>query len=162
MHFETSNSSTPRLPLYKLRWRAVVAAQPWPADTLPAMRRQPRAAGQRPGRCDFSRRAGQFTGADCGRRSRSPQPARTGEEICVYQEILRGAAIGVVACLVLVCLTGASHFGVVAAAIWGSCFGALIGMLLCVASAEVPEDPVLPPSPEQARGEPADKPRQRR
>lgn len=158
MYFETSNINTPRQWFYKLRRRALAAAQTQSADAPFIVRRRPRAAGLR---WSFNRRARSSppAGNASGRHIR---PSRSGGEVCVHQEILRSSAIGVVACLALVWLTGASHFGVVAAVVWGCCIGALIGILLCVGSIDAPEDPILPPSAEQARGKRSDEPRQRR
>jgi hypothetical protein len=77
-------------------------------------------------------------------------------------EIVRGAAIGIVACLILTWLTGGSSLSFVAAVIWGSSIGALIGMLLWIGSVDLPEEPILPPPPGQARGKKFDPPRLRR
>lgn len=136
---------------------------------------------QRPGRCKFTRRVLRPHQADgrrqsalaavaetCRRVQADPALARCGQSVppatgvSVSREIMRGMAIGVIACLALVWLAGASALSYVAAVVWGSCFGALIGMLLWIGSAEAPEDPVLPPAPGQARGEKPDRSRPRR
>ncbi len=146
MYFRKSNIlHIPRLRLYKPRRRAPDG----PAGQLLATRRRFGTNGRSPGFSEAGRRARYR--ADDARRRQSIRAAAS-----VYQEILCGAAIGVVACLALVWMTGATPASLVAAAIWGSCCGALIGFLLWVGSAALPEDPVAPPSAEQARdGKPA-------
>lgn len=142
------------------------------AQTIPNNRRLPR----RPGRHNFGRRATNPPSviADCRRRSSAAKADTTGLRILgilaraasavpdrstppasghtVDQEILRGAAIGLVACLALAWLSGGSYLSFHIALFWGSCVGALIGLLLWVGSPDAPEDPVVPPSPGQARG----------
>lgn len=153
MHPATSDTNTSRKPL--------------------ATRRRSCAGGRRFGRCGFGlselhRRANRRpSGITAWLQQLAPRPAVTSDrgvhpaEMTVHQEIFRGATIGMIACLVMVGLAGATPFGALVAVIWGSCFGALIGLLLWVGSAAMPEEPVVPPSPRQARGEPSDKPRQR-
>lgn len=75
----------------------------------------------------------------------------------MHQEMRRSAVIGMVACLILAGLAGGSPTAFVAAVIWGSSIGALIGLLLWSSSADAPETPVSPPSAEQARGRRGDK-----
>lgn len=148
--------NTPRLSLYKPR--------------------HCRNGGERAGQTHFGRRATHRHGAAASGRpvntrlafARCGQPVRpvpsapeSPSETGVLQEILRGVAIGVIACICLVWLAGGSPLSFVAAVVWGSSFGALIGMLLWIGTAAA-EDPVLPPAPGQARGEKPDKPRQRR
>jgi len=82
-------------------------------------------------------------------------------EASSHQEIVRGAAIGVVACLILTWLTGGSSLSFVAAMIWGSSVGMLIGVLLWIGSGDLPEEPILPPPPGQARAKKFDPPRPR-
>lgn len=134
-----------------------------------------RNGGQHPRRYDFGRRLSNRHGAAatgsrahsglafvrCGQPAR-PEPQESPSEASALQEILRGATIGVIACLCLVFLVGGSPLSFVAALFWGSSFGALIGMLLWIGSAAPEEDPVLPPAPGQGRGEKPDKPRPRR
>lgn len=152
MDSEKTHINSSRISRHKLRRRALAVAQSWPADlpltTRCHARRQSPADGPRPS----------ARGADLATARR----ARPAAAASVSQEILRGAAIGVVASLALVWLTGGSPLGLLAAVIWSSCFGALIGILLWVGSVEAPEDPVLPPSPEQLRGEKPPKPSRRR
>lgn len=69
----------------------------------------------------------------------------------VGQEILQGAAVGFAASLLLAWLSSGSLLIFEIAAIWGSAVGALIGLLLWVGSDDVPEDPILPPSPGQTK-----------
>jgi len=76
--------------------------------------------------------------------------------------MLLGAAIGLVASLALAWLAGGSFLGFHVALFWGSCVGALIGLLLWAGSPDAPEDRVQPPSPGQARARKWTKPRQRR
>lgn len=153
-----------RISRYKLRRRALAVAPSWPAEMLCChARRQSRAGGRRtngghPAEVDCPRPAALGAALASARRARPVRSAATS----VSQEILRSASIGVVASLALVWLTGGSPLGLLAAVIWSSCFGALIGILLWVGSVEAPEDPVLPPSPEQLRGEKPPKPSRRR
>lgn len=168
MHPETSLFSRPRPPLAKRRRRALGTLPSRAGETLFALRRHSRAGG------DFSHRPP--AGAHCAVPSAPPATRETAlrawaerifarsapvPELAAHQEILRGAAIGILACLVFACLAGASPLSLVAAVIWGSSVGALIGMLLWVGSVEAPEDPIPPPPPGQARGEKSDKPRPR-
>lgn len=156
MHRKPTTINTPRLSLYKPR--------------------QCRNGGERSGQYDFGRRVTNRHGAAatgrpvnsglafvrCGQPARPvPSAPESPSETSVLQEMLRGAAIGMIACLCLVWLAGGSPLSFVAAVVWGSSFGALIGMLLWIGSAAA-EDPVLPPAPGQARGEKPEKPRQRR
>lgn len=136
--------------------------------------RRCRIGGQPSGRYDFGRRVSNRHGAAatarrvhaglafvrCGQPAR-PEPQESPAEASALQEILRGATIGVIACLCLVFLVGGSPLSFVAALFWGSSFGALIGMLLWIGTAAA-EEPVLPPAPGQGRGEKPDKPRPRR
>lgn len=55
------------------------------------------------------------------------------------------------ACLVMAWLSCGSFLSFHIALFWGSCVGALIGLLLWAGSPDAPEEPVLPPSPGQAR-----------
>lgn len=182
MQFEptTSKSSARRFRHARLRREAPGTAGTGAARLLFAARRLSRtvsgAGNPPPGRCKFARRAVGQRQADGRRRSALTAVAETGRRVQaepivardgqsvppatglgVSQEILRGMAIGVIACLTLVWLAGASALSYVAAVVWGSCFGALIGMLLWIGSAEAPEDPVLPPAPGQARDEKPDR-----
>lgn len=156
MHRKPTPINTPRLSLYKAR--------------------QCRNGGQRSGRYDLGHRVTNWHGAAaagrpvnsglafvrCGQPTRPvPSVPESPSETSVLQEILRGVAIGVIACLCLIWLAGGSPLSFVAAVVWGSSFGALIGMLLWIGSATA-EDPVLPPAPGQARREKPDKQRLRR
>lgn len=149
MYFRKINIHMPRLRVYKPCRRMVAIAPNRPAE----MRRpfgddhRPSAAG------DFSGRA---------RDDDLRQSARPAAAASLYQEMVRGAAIGVIACLILIWIAGASPLSFAGAVVWNSGFGALIGMLLWIGSAGEPEQPVVPPSPEQARGGKSDKPTLRR
>jgi hypothetical protein len=69
----------------------------------------------------------------------------------VYQEMHLGAAVGLVASVTCVCAVGASALVSLAAAPVGFCAGAVIGLMLWNSSADLPEDPVLPPARGQER-----------
>lgn len=173
--------NTPRPSLYRRHWRAINATT----------RRQCRSGGRRAGQHAFCRRMIQQVDAGAWYKqsrsarkvarkvtqealaairrpdnsdvalARDSQP-QSSSAVPVHQEILRGAAIGVLACLCLVWLAGGSPLSFVAAVVWGSSLGALIGMLLWIGSATAPEEPISPPAPGQGRGDKPDKPRQRR
>lgn len=141
-------------------------------------RRLPHHKPRRSGRRDFGRRAihPHPVGADYRRRSSAATADAAGRRVPgvlgvltraalavrgrqappasglgVEEEMLHGAAIGLVVCLVLAWLSGGSLLSVRVALFWGSCVGALIGLLLWAGSPDAPEDPVLPPSPGQGR-----------
>lgn len=151
--------------------------KPRPPFAKPRRRAPGTVPGRRFAHCHFRRRASHRPPADyapswalpaaseTGRRARAErEPARGAPipDVAAHQEILRGAAIGIFACLVFVWLAGASSLSFIAAVIWGSSFGALIGMLLWIGSGDVPEDPIPPPDRRQARDEKSDKPHPRR
>jgi hypothetical protein len=73
----------------------------------------------------------------------------------VYQEMNLGAAVGLMACLAYACAAGAPAAMLSFAALVGFCAGAVMGLVLWSSSADLPEDPVLPPAPGQERIAPA-------
>lgn len=175
MYFDKTNINTSRLSLARLSRRAVAVAPAWLAGsplTAPRhSRHQERTGSRQPRQGALARRAANPAAAVCLGQSaqraadagvRGVQAARPAAEISVVREILRSAGIGVVACLALLWLAGGSPLSFFAVLIWSSGFGALIGILLWVSSVEAPEDPVLPPSPEQRRGEKTAGPSRRR
>lgn len=76
---------------------------------------------------------------------------RQRERTTVYQEINRGALIGLTVCALATLGTGSATV-VTWAAITGLSMGAIIGLLLWMGSDDAtPEDPVVPPAPGQRR-----------
>lgn len=69
----------------------------------------------------------------------------------VYQEMHLGSAVGVSASLAYACAFGAPALLLLPAALAGYCAGAVIGLLIWNSSADLPEDPVLPPARSQER-----------
>jgi len=85
-----------------------------------------------------------------GRLLGLPRPPQT----TVYQEMHLGAGIGLTASLAYACAAGAPAAMLSFAALVGYCAGTVIGLLLWIGSAELPEDPVVPPARGQERDAP--------
>lgn len=84
-----------------------------------------------------------------------PPPAVPRAALTAYGEMLCGALVGLVAGAVLAAPLAAAGGLIVAAALAGFCAGAVIGLVLWSGSADLPEDPVIPPHPSQRRERPA-------
>jgi hypothetical protein len=70
-------------------------------------------------------------------------------EIGVYEEMLRGALVGLSASIFMTWnLPLLGTFGAAVAGLW---FGSVIGLVLWSGSASLPKDRVLPPAPGQGR-----------
>lgn len=76
----------------------------------------------------------------------------------VYQDMHLGAGVGLAACLVYACAAGVPAAMLPVAALVGYCAGTVIGLVLWIGSADLPEDPIVPP----ARGQGWDAPALRR
>lgn len=79
------------------------------------------------------------------RRLAGPQPLGT-----MSEEMYRGTLVGFPACMLIALLCGWPQ-ALVWAAFIGAFVGAVIGLLLWIGAASLPEDPVLPPGPKEAR-----------
>ncbi len=80
-----------------------------------------------------------------GRRREQPQASS------LWQEMATGSVVGVVACLAFASLLGASPPMLAFAMAAGWCAGAVVGIQVWIATARLPDDPVLPPAPGQER-----------
>lgn len=165
MHLETSASRSPSQRLSRRSWRrrARFAMPGWGAGSGRRRKNPPPASASGRGRAaakPFGRDAAHGAVA---RNAPARRPSRPATARTVHQEVLQGMAIGLMACLFFAWVGGGSFLVFQFAAVWGSCFGALIGLVLWAGSVDLPEDTVPPPAKGQEREtKEGSEPRQRR
>jgi len=84
----------------------------------------------------------------------SPPRDSAAQAASLWQELTTGAVVGVFACLALTWALGVPAEFALFAAVLGVCAGGVIGLLIWIGSATLPDDPVLPPAPGQEREPP--------